>query len=435
MHEARRVNYQPVVDRFPVPIPLDPIAAGIFAIAFVLVAIATARRPSYGLAALLFAQPFAWYHYVFGTTITFPKVILIGVIAGLSGTPNIARILREKHLAAIAWPLAAIAVAMGLSVLQAHDRAAVLREVLKAVEYLVLAVTAYVLYRMDGNDDLLKNTFAASAIIVAISALAEELLGAPSGLWMHEHPVPRIAGFLEGPNQLAGYLEIVTATLGAWNIRKRTLSTDVALLLAGCSLILTFSRGGIAGTAAVAIVLVLIAGRAALRALLPLGIGVICGGIGAEVWAFLTQSDNVFRFTSTQSDYAGGVGNRAELWRAALHFFRASPITGIGAGNYELALNRAGLYGVRTHANSWYLQSLAEGGIVLFAAVVTFLASALRTLWSGVRSNPWTLAAFAATAALALHQIVDYLIFYPKVGGPWILAIAIGVAALAPRKQ
>lgn len=435
MREARRVHYQPVVDRFPVPVPLDPIAAAVFAAAFVIAALATSRKPAYGVAALLFAQPFSWYHYVLSTSITFPKVVLLGVAAGLIRYPGIGSVLRERRLRIVALSIGAIVAAVALSAIHAADRAAVLREVLKGAEYLALAVVAYTAFRLDRDDALFVRAVAWSAIVVAISALLQELVGAPSGLWMHGHPVPRIAGVLEGPNQLAGYLEVVTATLGAWSVRARTAAADIAFGLAGCALILTFSRGGIAGNAIVIATIVLVLGRAALPGLLPFALGVVFGLAGAGAWSVMSGSSSLFRITATQSDYAGGVGNRGELWRAAWHFFLSSPLTGIGAGNYELQLAGAGVYGVRTHANSWYLQSLAEGGLIHFAAVVAFIATTLRALWGGMRGNAWSCAAFAATIGLSLHQVVDYLVFYPKVGGPWILLIALGVAAIDTSRE
>ena len=39
-------------------------------------------------------------------------------------------------------------------------------------------------------------------------------------------------------------------------------------------------------------------------------------------------------------------------------------------------------------------------------------------------------AALAASLALALHQTVDYLVFYTKVGDAWWLLLGIGAAAL-----
>jgi O-antigen ligase len=114
-----------------------------------------------------------------------------------------------------------------------------------------------------------------------------------------------------------------------------------------------------------------------------------------------------------------------------------SPILGAGAGNYELELAQYGVSGVRTHANSWYLQSLAEGGLALFAATLALLAAAIasfsgKPLVERLRAgSPWILAALAATIALAVHQIVDYLVFYPKVGAAWMLVLGVAAAAAA----
>ena len=426
------MHYQPVVDRFPIPVALDPIAAVCFAAVFVAVALATVRRPSRGLAALMFVQPFAWYHFVLSTAITFPKVVLAAVAVGVIGAPGVREALRDKRLLFLAWPLAAMLAATALSLAGAHDRAPTIRQTLKMAEYLTLAIVSFVAFRLDRDDELLRRSFAYCAIAVALSALADEFLGASSGLRIHGHQVPRIAGVLEGPNQLAGFIEVATAILGAWSIRERTALTDAALALCGCALMLTFSRGGIAGDAVVAIVLGAVMGRAAIRGLAPLGIGVLCGAAGDAVWSMLARSNDLFRFTTADSDYAGGVGNRSELWRAAWYFFRTHPLAGIGAGNFELDLPQAGVAGVRTHANNWYLQSLAEGGVALFASVMWFLVSSVRALWKNAARNPWTCAALAATLALALHQTADYLIFYPKVGGPWIVLVAIGIAVTEP---
>ena len=115
----------------------------------------------------------------------------------------------------------------------------------------------------------------------------------------------------------------------------------------------------------------------------------------------------------------------------------ARPLLGVGAGNFEFALPAYGVFGVRTHANSWYLQSLAEGGLLLFGATLALLVAVIASL-TGSRplqrlrfSSPWVVAALAATLALALHQIVDYLVFYPKVGSAWWLLLGVAAATLA----
>jgi O-antigen ligase len=244
--------------------------------------------------------------------------------------------------------------------------------------------------------------------------------------------IPRIAGPLEGPNQLAGYLEISLAALCAWCGRDRLIG--FAIPLACCALALTFSRGGIAGAAiAVAIVFVV---APQVRPLLArsIAIGAILGAALVGAWNAITHAGLTPPWPSPSPAYAGGVGYRRELWRAAIDFWRSHPLLGIGAGNFELDLPEVGLSGVRTHANSWYLQALAEGGIVLFLATLALIGTILGTLARRLReASPWQTAAFAATIAFALHQIVDDLVFYPKVGATWWILVGLGASAASAK--
>ncbi len=76
--------YRPVVDQFVTPVALDPLSAALFVAAFVAAALLTSRRAAYGLAALILATPFAFAHDILGTSITLPKVVLLGVLLGLT---------------------------------------------------------------------------------------------------------------------------------------------------------------------------------------------------------------------------------------------------------------------------------------------------------------------------------------------------------------
>jgi hypothetical protein len=76
---------------------------------------------------------------------------------------------------------------------------------------------------------------------------------------------------------------------------------------------------------------------------------------------------------------------------------------------------------------------------VLLAATVGLVAAILaafdgKGLLARLRAgSPWVLAGLAATVALALHQVVDLLVFYPKVGGAWWLLVGIAAAARSAR--
>lgn len=430
------MTFHAVVDRFPVPVPLDPPSAALLVAVVVGAAVLTMRRPSYGLAVLILCAPVAFAHEAFGTTITLSKSALAGVLIGLATYPGALASLRKRPMPLLLGALAFYFAAAALTTLGAAHRGAAIREALKVVEYAVAFVAAFLCFRLDDDDDAPVAAVAVAAIAVSLSALVQEIVGAPSGLYIGAAVVPRIAGLLEGPNQLSGYCEIAVATLGAWALVRRSPLVDTALALAVFADVLTFSRAGIAALALVAAVLFLVGGARAWRALRPGAIGLAAGAAACVWWAIYAHNPGVLRASLEPSLYAGGVGNRSELWRAAWRMWRAHPLLGVGAGNFELALPVYGVLGVRTHANSWYLQSLAEGGIVLFAATIGLVSALLATFLRGSLArlrggSPWAVAALGASIALTVHQTVDYLVFYPKVGGAWWLLIGIGAAAIA----
>ncbi len=402
----------------------------LFAVVFGGVALATARRASYGIAALILLQPFALAHYLAGTTITLPKVALVGVLLGLVPHARWKEALGARSVRAILIALAVLTCLVAASGLDALHRDAVLRETLKWIEYSAIFVAVCLAYERDPNDALLVRCWIAVTLIVTVAALAQEFAGAPSGTVISGHVVPRIAGPLEGPNQLAGYLESSLAILCAWYRRERVIAVTIGIAL--CALALTFSRGGIVATCV--LLGVILWARGWTRAILaPISCGAVAGALLVWLWITLAHLPRTLPSFSLSPApiYAGGVGYRAELWHAAIMLWQRHPLLGVGAGNYQLELGSAGLQGVRTHANSWYLQALVEGGILLFLATLALLATILATLGRRIReAKPWQLAAYAASLAFVVHQLVDYLVFYPKVAGAWWIVVALGASAM-----
>lgn len=431
------MTYHPVVDRFAAPVQLDPLSAALFAATLIAAALVTARRPAYGLAALFLVMPFDFAHEVFGTTITLPKIVVLGVLLGVSTYAGCGAFLRKPPAPLLLAALGTLLAVTALTAIGAVHRGLVVREALKIVEYAAIFIAAFLCHSLDADDAPPRASVAIAAIVVAISALAQEILGAPSGLFIGPAIVPRIAGSLDGPNQLSAYCEIAVATLGAWALVRPSRLLGAALGLTVFADILTFSRAGWVALAVVAALLAIAGGRRAWPALKPGLAGLVAGGAGAVWWGIYARTPGVLRASLESSAYAGGVGNRDELWSAAWRMWLAHPVFGVGAGNFELLLPAYGLFGVRTHANSWYLQALAEGGILLFAATIGLLVAILAGLRRGRSlewlrdASPWAVAGLAATIALALHQTVDYLSFYPKVGGPWWLLLGTAAATLA----
>ena len=442
------MHYRPVVDRF-VEIPaLDPLWFMLFTAAFIAIALLAQKRALYGLLALIASAPFAFAHGVGHMTVTLPKVALLAIVLGLCAHPALLQRLRSRE--ARWWLLALIALVATtlLSVTQADYLAPALRESLKAIEATVIFVVAFL---ASGESEVLERfalpTFAATTVLVAFFALIQELIGAPSGLNLGAIVLPRIAGPLGGPNQLAGFLEIAIAILAAAQLAQPRRYLAWALAAAILVEILTLSRAGIFFSLCILVLLIFLRPQNARAALLPalgallLGIFVSAGTTfgnvlsGARPPDFTTWMLGLFRIGARQTG-AGGVGTRSELWRAAIALWRRHPWLGIGAGNYHLELGRVGLPSVRTQPNSLYLRALVDGGIPLLAATLwLWIGGCVRLGQSAIRSNAWIAAAFTSTVALALHGIVDNLQFYPKVLTWWLVLVAIAVARQCARRS
>lgn len=411
---------------------LDPASAAVFALVAIGAAWLTTRRPAYGVAALVLADPFGYAHYVGWTTITIPKVVLAGVAIGLVVRRPPLGVLRSRETLAVLAGGVAIAVVTMLSAIASTYIDVVARESLKAVEYVVVFCVAAVAFASDPDETLAWKALGAVAAIVCFSALLQEFTGAPAGLMLGGRVIPRIAGLLEGPNQLAGFFDVVIPLAFARVVFDRNPWFAALLCVVLATDALTFSRAGAIGAIAGLFAVGLHVSNLKVRRT----VAIAGAGCALVLGAALAKLHVLSRFLSSSDvDTASGLGSRGELWAAAWGFFRAHPILGIGAGNFELELPQAGLGGVRTHANSLYLQTLAEGGILLFAATIFTLGAAIRTFYVRAPKVALFVGVGAATIALATHQIFDLLTFFPKVGGFWWLWLGIASGSLFARER
>lgn len=410
--------------------PLDTLGVMLYAAFFVAVTLVTMRRPSLGACILIVVVPFAFYQEALGTEVTLPKVALLAVLLGLYAYRDAFTPLVEKAPWRIVVAALLVIGAMLLSFVHAAHPNLVTHEALKVVEYLLIFVAVFAAFRLDPDRRQFAAAAIATAIAVSVLALAQEIVGAPSSLLVNGHVLPRIAGPLEGPNQLAGFFDVAIPFALAFAVNERMRSARIALFVMIAADILTFSRGGLIGAAA-GIATIAIVLRSQLReAIAPILAG-IAGGLAVTfLWSVVADSTGVLRLWNWQSTYAGGVGTRSELWHAAITLWKQHPIFGVGAGNFELDIPQTGLQGVRTHANSLYLQALVEGGIPLILATLWLVYVSIATFVRERMESPFVAAALAASIALAIHQLVDYLTFYPKIGSEWWVVMALGAAEL-----
>ncbi len=419
----------PVIDQSIQRVALDPAAA----VGFLALAAAAAylgyKKSPIGAMLLAFGVPFAAYRDVGNTTITIEKCIALGSALGLliGGAPLWPRS-RAGQRVLLAGGVIVLTIA--LSGFNATYSGPVAREFFKQLEYLLLFwCAATFIERSEGSPAYLVTGVVASTAIVSVLALLQGMIGgAPSGIWINGHPLQRAAGTLEGPNQLAGFLEAALPILWVWPafasyskpVQQYVTATSSA------AMILALSRAGVVVAGASLVLLYYLRRPLARASVVPMlvgaGVGIVAIGAWAILWAHATMADLSHLAYFDIPGNPGGVGTREQLWPAALKLFLTHPLLGVGAGNYQLLLPTVGLHGVETHAGSLWLQTLAEQGVVGLLALLAFGIVALRETFVLRAQSPLALAAFLALTSLLAHQLVDDLFFFPKVASLcWLL--------------
>lgn len=410
------------------------LALALLCLAAVLIFLLTLRRPIWGVAALILTDPFLFAYSVHGTTVTLPKVALIAVLAGLM--PRFGRLRGARAWYAIS-ALAAAQVLFVASMAAALPHAAfhwpAFRETLKGLQFALTLVVAYAAYRLEPDEDAVRVCLSIVTVVVTLLAIAQLFGGATQSEIIAGHDVARIAGPLEGPNQLSGFLGIVVPAMLAFALYRPPLLIErIAIFLGVTSCFVTFSKGGIAALLLAMVVMVAVAKEAKWRAAIGSSVVAVFAIVLALAFGVFTDAlhgrvQSLFGATGDDA-FNGGLGSRIDLWHGAFALWRSHPLFGIGPGNFEYAIGRFDP-GVRTHANGMYFQALAEQGlaglIAMFAVVAASICVFLRRL-----NRPLALGACAAAIAMAFHQIVDCMWIYEKVGVMFWIVLALGAAAV-----
>jgi O-antigen ligase len=404
---------------------LDPLQAAFFAFVAIAVGVLTYRRPALGVGVLLFCAPFADARYALGTSITVPKAALAGFIVALIVHRSSLRVLAERPVRGLLLAFAAILVAVGLSALHALHHDAVEREFAKWFEYALTFAAVAVGFAKDPDDRPVWTAVIALAFVEAGESIFQLLFGAPAGVFVRGQPIPRVTGSLEGPNQFAGWLNVLIPVLFARTLVHRNLWLVTALVLAAACEAATLSRSGIVAGLVAATIVVLVT-RPTRRVGWRFGIGA-AGLVGILVTLGLAIGLEARFFSLAEVPQPDHLGTRSILWSSAIELWKTSPIVGIGAGNFEFDLGMVGHPEVQTHANSVYLQALSETGLVGIAAMLFFIWTSIATFARTFSRRPLVIGMFAASVALALHQVFDDLWFFPKIGVFWSLLLGIAV--------
>jgi len=221
----------------------------------------------------------------------------------------------------------------------------------------------------------------------------------------------RITSVLNYSNSLAGYLNLVLpVALGLLLVPVSARLRTVGLAaLAACSpaLVLTASRGGFASFLAVLLLAAAYVARQARSRKWLLIAGMATAALGLILFFGLLRTPWL------EEDQSAAM--RLLFWGVAATLFAASPVVGVGYGNFRDLYDLPGITPGVFDVHNLYLQLLCETGVVGFLAFAVLIVFVIRRCLRTLRQRERGLgtivnfAALGAVAALLLHGFVDFL--------------------------
>lgn len=367
--------------------------------------------------------------------LTWTKLAVLATLA--AWTVRILMGSSRPHLDAVSAAFACYVLVLFLSIVEARNVGAWAGEVYRWA--VALAVYVVAAESLRGAIGVRRLALVVSVAILAVSAYAvwQVVTGAGPATFS-VGGVTRAYGTFGEPNPFAGYLEMsvillvallvgyVTAgprrtafaPLGKVTLAAATLAAATGTL----SLLATRSRGGYLGFAVGLGTIVWLTGGkvrwlgtvgaiVCLAAVLvsPLG-GAVAERFRAE--SFMTTDAQV-----TTDNFAAQ--ERAAHWRAASRMAESLPFLGVGAGNFDDRFREftpVWRFRIpRGHAHNAYLQALAQAGIlgacsylILLVVVAWRIRGAFKCADDPLVQSV-VLGAAAVSAAVAVHNTVDYL--------------------------
>lgn len=395
----------------------------------------TLARLEYGLALLAFTVPFGSLgelqlgDFSLSATEFLLPLVLLGWVMRMVAA-------REARLSLpwIVWPLAAFMAAMALSITNSPSLGLSLKEMAKWLEFAVALLLVGHTVRTSGQAVLLVGAVLAAGTLAALHGWYQFILREGPGSFLVGDGFLRAYGFYGQPNPFAGYLLSVAPlalalllTRRGWGLPQRALASALSVLVA--AVLMTLSRGAILGLAGASALVAALRGpalRPLLLALLVvallLGLAVSGGLVsvpGGEEGGPLAEFGIFDPRQVTVTPQNWSVVERMALWYSAWHMWRDNPWLGVGIGNFgevypDYAL-RGWSFG-QEHAHNYYLNLMAEAGLVGLSAYLVFLAALFLYAARGLRAalaRGWDLGAGIALALLAtllavfIHNFFD----------------------------
>jgi hypothetical protein len=211
-----------------------------------------------------------------------------------------------------------------------------------------------------------------------------------------------------------------------------------ATALMAFSLVMTRSRSGLGGLAAIAVMASVVAARRLQSKKVGIGVAIATVAGGALI-VMLAGSESALTQTRIQ---ASPLGMRLDVWRMSLQIVRDFLVLGTGLNTFGTATilyQRSGdLHFYEAHND--YLQLLVEGGLVTALIVLTAmlaLLAAIRRRFREDRLEPdlyWArVGAALGLVAIGLQSLVEFSLQMP--GNAALFTVLVAVALYSPRQS
>lgn len=358
------------------------------------------------LLALIFLL--SWSAWDYGGRYLHVQVLCQVMVAGFALMLAL-RLFRQHHTQVLlSFPLLKpsllLLLSLGLSWIFSVNQLASLEEIFRWLMYLELSLCVYCWLSLAPEP-----VRAVRVLLIALLWLA--CLIVAWGLFSYTGAEGLTSTF-NRTNDLAGYLLLLVPlglylTLQAQGFQERLLYAIPSLILT-LALILTNSRSSWAA-ACLSCILVLYLQRRQLR-LKAIQFGLIFAalalmlGVALNWHLVIPRLQTILSFEIVKEN---GTVWRLELLKGAWQMFLNRPLFGQGPNTFGTAFNafqqQPGFYSINPH--NFYLQALAETGLIGFLALVFWLSKLIRGL--SIQSNPYSRGILAGLLASLLHIAFD----------------------------
>lgn len=240
------------------------------------------------------------------------------------------------------------------------------------------------------------------------------------------------------PNDL-GAIMVALIPIGIGLFRR---SSAVPRLIAMCCtafiifiMISTNSRGAtVAFVASMLAFIVVIPPRKILQWALALVV------VGTIAWSAAPPSfkERMATLADTSDDYnTTAYGGRKQIWKRGISYALASPVVGVGAGNFPIAegdrLTEQGLTGKWSAAHNSYVQAAAELGFVGLAIYVYLLGRAILFAWRWSRLERVTHGRLGGPELFSSLVGLSVAAYFLSHAYFWMIFATIGITGVAER--